>query len=60
MFIASGDPASNTEPVSLGGGRGAFVICKPTNVYCSTCKNSHQFLSLGCKESASEFVPTGI
>lgn len=60
MLITSGNPASKAKPVSCGGGRGAFVNCKPAKVYCSTWKNSQQFLSLGSKESASEFIPAGI
>lgn len=60
MLITSGDPASKAKLISLGGGRSAFVNCKPAKVYCSTCKNSHHFLSLCSEESASKFVPAGI
>lgn len=51
--VTGGDLASKATPLSLGGGRGAFVSCTPDKIYRSRCENSHQFLRLGWKESAS-------
>lgn len=58
--VIGSDLASKAKPISLGGGRGAFVNSKPDKAYWSRCENSHQFLRLGWKEAASESVSARI
>lgn len=58
--VIGSDLASKAKPISLGGGRAAFLNCKPDKVYWSRCENSHQFLRLSWKEAASESVSAGI
>lgn len=58
--LTGGGVARKAKLISLRGERGAFVNCKPAKVYYSRCENSHQFLRLDWKESASEYVSAEI